>query len=52
MVSESIPSLVADLQALVIRRIDAMSHPSILKGRINDLETTLSSNNALIGELE
>lgn len=52
MVSESFPSLIPDLLSLVIRGLKVMSKDSILEVRDEALDSTLSSNNTPIEELE
>lgn len=50
-VCQFFPSSVVDLLSLMISVVEAMSRASIMEVRVRALESTLSSNNAQIGEL-
>lgn len=49
MVKEFLSCSVADLLSVVIRGVEAMSGASVLKQRVDALESTSSSNNTRVG---
>lgn len=52
MISESVPSSVADLLSLAIHSLEVMIRTSIPKGYVSALESILSCNMTRIGQLE